>query len=92
MVSLTGRTAASRAGLSLLSTLGLAELATSTPEEFVRVAAGLAGDLSRLAGWRSTLRQRMEASPLMDARRFAGNLEAAYRVMWRRWCEAEITR
>ena len=92
VVSLTGRTAASRAGLSLLTTLGLAELATHTPEEFVRVAAGLAGDLSRLAGWRSTLRQRMEASPLMDARRFAGNLEEAYRVMWCRWCETEITR
>ena len=92
VVSLTGRTAASRAGLSILSTLGLAEFATHTPEEFVRVAAGLAGDLSRLAGWRSTLRQRMEASPLMDARRFARNLEEAYRVMWRRWCESEISR
>jgi len=27
----------------------------------------------------------MQTSPLMDARRFATNMEAAYRVMWRRW-------
>ena len=32
------------------------------------------------------LRQRMEQSPLMDAPRFARNIEAAYRQMWRQWC------
>jgi predicted O-linked N-acetylglucosamine transferase (SPINDLY family) len=28
----------------------------------------------------------MQASPLMDAPRFARNIEDAYRAMWRRWC------
>jgi predicted O-linked N-acetylglucosamine transferase (SPINDLY family) len=28
----------------------------------------------------------MQASPLMDAPRFAQNVEAAYRSMWERWC------
>jgi len=32
------------------------------------------------------LRPRMGASPLMDAPRFARNIEAAYRTMWQRWC------
>ena len=86
VVSLAGKTAAGRAGLSLLSTAGLAELATRTPEEFVGVASGLAQDRPRLAQLRSTLRSRMEASPLMDAPRFARNIEAAYRTAWRRWC------
>jgi tetratricopeptide (TPR) repeat protein len=29
----------------------------------------------------------MQASPLMDAPRFARNIEAAYRQMWRNWCQ-----
>jgi predicted O-linked N-acetylglucosamine transferase (SPINDLY family) len=87
VVSLTGNTAAGRVGLSLLTTLGLPELATTTPDEFVRIAAGLAGDLPRLNQLRSTLRERMQASPLMDAPGFARDIEAAYRTMWRTWCE-----
>ena len=35
---------------------------------------------------RGTLRARMEASPLMDAPRFARDIEAAYRQMWSKWC------
>jgi predicted O-linked N-acetylglucosamine transferase (SPINDLY family) len=29
----------------------------------------------------------MQASPLMDASAFARDIEAAYRTMWRTWCE-----
>jgi predicted O-linked N-acetylglucosamine transferase (SPINDLY family) len=29
----------------------------------------------------------MEASPLMDAQKFARNIEAAYRQIWHTWCE-----
>jgi predicted O-linked N-acetylglucosamine transferase (SPINDLY family) len=46
----------------------------------------LAGDLARLSKLRATLRERLRHSPLMDAPRFARNVEAAYRVMWQRWC------
>jgi predicted O-linked N-acetylglucosamine transferase (SPINDLY family) len=61
-------------------------LAARSEEEYVRIASELAGDLPRLDHLRSTLRQRMEQSPLMDAPRFARNIEAAYRQMWRHWC------
>jgi predicted O-linked N-acetylglucosamine transferase (SPINDLY family) len=54
----------------------------------VAIAVGLARDRSRLQQLRSTLRRRMEKSPLMHAARFAGNIEAAYRQMWRTWCRA----
>ena len=87
VVTLVGQTAVSRAGWCQLSNLGLTELAAQTPEQFVRIAVELARDLPRLEELRSTLRQRMEQSPLMDAPRFARNIEAAYRQMWRTWCE-----
>jgi protein O-GlcNAc transferase len=89
VVTLVGQTPFSRAGWSQLSNLGLTELAGHTPDQFVKIAVDLARDLPRLQTLRSTLRQRMEQSPLMDAPRFARNIEAAYRQMWRKWCETE---
>jgi predicted O-linked N-acetylglucosamine transferase (SPINDLY family) len=86
-LTMPGRTAAGRAGWSQLCNLGLKELAAETPEDFAAMAAGLAGDLPRLRELRRTLRERMSQSPLMDAGRFARNVEAAYRAMWHRWCE-----
>src|SRR5271170_2447549 len=86
VVTLTGNTAISRGGRSILSNIGVPELIAETPEEYVNIATKLAGDLPRLAELRRTLRGRMEASPLMDAKRFARNIEAAYREMWRKWC------
>ena len=85
VLTLPGSMPVSRTGLSLVSTVGLGELAASSEEDYTRIAAELAGDLPRLAELRATLRARMLASPLMDAPRFARNVEAAYRSMWRRW-------
>ena len=85
IVTLVGDTAAARAGLSLLTNLGLPDLIAETPDQFVSIAVGLARDLPRLSELRATLRDRLRASPLMDAPRLR-ELEAAYREMWRRWC------
>jgi protein O-GlcNAc transferase len=35
---------------------------------------------------RGNMRDRMVGSALMNAPRFARNVEAAYREMWKRWC------
>jgi predicted O-linked N-acetylglucosamine transferase (SPINDLY family) len=86
VVTLTGPTVVGRAGLSQLMNVGLPELVASTPEQFVGIAVNLAGNSSRLGGLRATLRERMQSSPLMDAPRFARNLEAAFRETWQRWC------
>ena len=86
IVTIVGETAVSRAGRSLLVNLGLPELIAETPEQFVSIAVGLARDLPRLSELRATLRDRLRSSPLMDAPRFARNMEAAYREMWRKWC------
>ncbi len=85
-LTLLGTTVVGRAGWSQLCNLDLTELAAETPEQYVAIATQLAGDLSRLQELRGTLRQRMLQSPLMDARRFARNVEQVYRQIWRRWC------
>ncbi|MGD0390961.1 MAG: hypothetical protein ABSC42_18605, partial [Tepidisphaeraceae bacterium] len=87
VVTLVGQTVVGRAGLSQLTNLGLPEFIAQTPERYVQIATDLAGDLRQLAELRRTLRARMQASPLMDAPRFARNIEAAYRQMWRNWCQ-----
>jgi protein O-GlcNAc transferase len=89
VVSLAGRTAVGRGGLSILSNLDLAELVGHDEDAYVRIALELAGDLPHLAELRATLRERMHNSVLMDAPRFARNVEAAYRAMWRRWCAGQ---
>jgi predicted O-linked N-acetylglucosamine transferase (SPINDLY family) len=89
VVTLTGRTAVGRGGASVLRNVGLPELVAETPQQYVEIALALAADLPRVAELRRTLRARMQASPLMDAPRFAQNVEAAYREMWRNWCAAE---
>jgi predicted O-linked N-acetylglucosamine transferase (SPINDLY family) len=86
VVSLAGQTGVGRGGLSILSNIGLAELVAENTEDYVRVAGELASDRPRLSALRATLRDRMQASPLMDASRFARNVEAAYRGMWASWC------
>jgi len=88
VITLVGQTPVSRAGWSQLSNLGLSEFAGETPDQFVQIAADLAQDLNKLQSLRASLRQRMEQSPLMDAPKFARNIEAAYREMWRRYCSA----
>jgi predicted O-linked N-acetylglucosamine transferase (SPINDLY family) len=86
VVSLAGKTAVGRGGLSILGNLGLADLVADSPAKYVRLASELAHDLGRLSHLRSTLRRRMEQSALMDAPRFARGVEAAYRQMWATWC------
>jgi predicted O-linked N-acetylglucosamine transferase (SPINDLY family) len=87
--ALVGGLPVARAGLSHLMNLGLPELVASSAEEYVNLVVDLAEDLPRLAELRRTLRSRMENSVLMDAPRFARQIEAAYRVMWREWCAGQ---
>jgi protein O-GlcNAc transferase len=89
VVTLVGQTVVGRAGLSQLTNLNLTELVAHTPDEFIHIASTLAHNLPRLSHLRSTLRPRMEQSPLMDAPRFARAIESAYRTMWHSWCTAQ---
>lgn len=62
--------------------------AASTPEEYIAKATALAANLDALAKIRVSMRQRMVASVLCDAKAYAGSVETAYRKMWYRWCRS----
>lgn len=84
VVTLVGDRPFSRSGASLLRNAGLTELIARTPDEYVRAAVDLAADLTRLAGLRAGLRDRLRASPLLDAAGFARAVENAFDGMWER--------
>jgi predicted O-linked N-acetylglucosamine transferase (SPINDLY family) len=86
VVSLIGQTAVGRGGKSILSNIGLPELATRRPRQYVQTALTLADSPARLAELRRALRHRLLTSPLMNARKFTRSVEATYRNLWRRWC------
>jgi predicted O-linked N-acetylglucosamine transferase (SPINDLY family) len=88
-VTLAGRHAVSRAGVSLLENIGMPEMIASSPERYAQLAVELSQNLPRLSELRKVLRGRMRSSPLMDGGKFARDVEQAYRMMWRRWCVSE---
>jgi protein O-GlcNAc transferase len=87
VITLAGAGYAARAGLSILSNVGLTELIAKTADQYVSIAANLANDLKRLQSLREHLRNMMKFSPLCDAKRFTANLEMIYRKMWATWCQ-----
>ena len=89
-VTLSGPTAISRGGASILSNVGLNHLIAKTEEQYIHAATSLCQNLDTLAQLRASLRQKLELSPLMDADGFARDMENVYREIWRRWCERPL--
>ena len=87
VVTLVGPTIVGRAGLSQARNLGLDELVAADAEQFVAIAAGLAGNPGPPSPASARqLRGRLQQSPLMDSLRFTRALEAAFREAWRSTC------
>lgn len=89
VLTLVGKTMASRVGLIINSNLGLLEFITESEEAFVTQAVRWPQRLPELAALRASLRSRMLASPLCQAPAVARWLELALRTMWHRWCEGK---
>jgi predicted O-linked N-acetylglucosamine transferase (SPINDLY family) len=86
VVSRYGPTAATRQGLSVLSQVGLGDLAVPTAADYVETADRLARDLPRLRELRAQLRGRVRKT-LGDVPRFTRELESVYRYIWQAYCE-----
>ncbi len=82
VVTLAGGTSVSRSGVSVLNNVGHPEWIANTPDQYVRIATELAGDVPHLAMLRRTLRSEMAGSPICDARQITRDLEGAFETMW----------
>jgi predicted O-linked N-acetylglucosamine transferase (SPINDLY family) len=87
VVTRVGPTWVTRQGLAILSQVDLEDLAVHTPGEYIDIVVRLACDLPRLRELRAQLRERLQHSLLMDIRGFTHNLEAAYRQLWKTFCD-----
>jgi len=86
-VTLAGKHFGSRMGVTILTNGGLPELIAQDVDEYVKIAADLAKDLTRLKSIRHNLQAKVVASPLMDQKRFVGHMEDAFRGMWKKYLE-----
>jgi protein O-GlcNAc transferase len=84
LVTCPGATFPSRVAASLLTTIGMPELVTGSPDEYHRLALTLARTPERLAAIRAKLARNREASPLFDAALCARHIESAYMMMHER--------
>jgi len=75
-----GELSSGRAGL--LACIGLDDWIATDVDDYVARALSRAADVDGLARLRAALRPKMRASPLVDAPRFARNLEVALEAMW----------
>src|SRR5690606_36356904 len=64
VVTLAGDRHMSRVGVSLLNAAGHPEWVAQSPDDYVRIAAELAGDRARLATLRAGLREDLRRGPL----------------------------
>lgn len=79
VVSLKGKGIhAQNVGATLLSAVGLADLAAQSEEEYVQKAASLARNVTRLSALRAGLRSRMLRSVLCDGPLHTSRLERLY--------------
>lgn len=85
-VTLLGDALHSRAGSNILKYVDLEDLVTDNEAAYVEKAVELTRDLPALRACRAGLRERMQASPLLDAAAFAHGMEEVFRNMWKKWC------
>ncbi|MBI9087698.1 MAG: tetratricopeptide repeat protein [Desulfobacterium sp.] len=88
VVTVQGKTHASRVGTSILSNTGLEELIAKDRNDYIKKACALANAPHQLAQLKSELRNRVKESGFIDARRFTRELEQNLSTAWQKWCNS----
>jgi predicted O-linked N-acetylglucosamine transferase (SPINDLY family) len=92
VLTVEGPTFAARVAASLLHAVGMPELVTPSLQTYETAALALARDTASLDALKAKLARNRATHPLFDTRRFAGNLETAYAIMWERCQRGEAPR
>jgi predicted O-linked N-acetylglucosamine transferase (SPINDLY family) len=90
VLTMAGNSFLSRQGVGIMMNAGLPEWVAAGNDDYVARAVAHAGDQQGLADLRGRLRQQVQRSPIMDARRFAIHFETALHDMWRIWREKQL--
>lgn len=86
VLTIPGQTISSRLAAACLSAIGLTECIFDDVAALATFARNKAADLDALAALRANLPARLAASPAGNAAAYTRSVEAAYRTMWRSWC------
>lgn len=82
IVTIPGRTFASKVCAGLVTAAGLPELVCKTPAEYADLAIALGNDPARVAAMRKKLDEGRETSLLFDTPKLVSHLEQLFGVMW----------
>ncbi|MBD3419865.1 MAG: tetratricopeptide repeat protein [Chitinivibrionales bacterium] len=86
VITMCGERHAGRMVASVLHRLGLTDWIAASAQEYVSIARKQAAAPDALAGLRAHLREGMTSSLLCNGKRYAVEIETAYRSMWRKRC------
>jgi len=89
VITLSEKNHRSRVGKTLLENADLEELVANSKEEYVSLASELANDQNRLIKYRNNLRTILSNSVITDGNKFTASLEAAYKSIWKKWCQQQ---
>ena len=86
VVAKLGNSLQSRLSGAIISGIGLNDWVTENDEQYIRLAVERAADIEALASLRNNLRGIVVASAAGNPQAYTRAVEAAYKTMWRRWC------
>ncbi|BCL60564.1 hypothetical protein DGMP_12570 [Desulfomarina profundi] len=88
-ITLADRPGVGRIGSSILQGIGHPEWIAANEQEYLDKAVQLASGIEQLSHLRKSLRNEMETGKLMDHQGFTGQVENAYRSMFRIWSDSQ---
>ncbi len=86
VVTLAGNTPCSRVGVTILTAAGQLRCITASAEDYIDRCVYFSENLMQLATIRQSLRETVMQSSIRDEQGFVGELDSAYRRVWKKWC------
>jgi protein O-GlcNAc transferase len=88
VITLYSRRHGSRFGYSLLSNVGIGELASDNISDYIEKAVALASDRTLLLTLHENLRSMLERSSVMNGAAYTAAVEKVYEEIWQNWVKA----